>query len=191
MPDDNPTPGQVPDDDGQEPSTPNPTPAPPADDFDKDRAMATIAKLRDFEKLSKAQGKELEGLRQQIKAHEDAKLSDVEKRDARIAELEQEVNDLRVRHQQVAVRGTVATAAARYGAVYPDAAYKLIDLADVEFDEDGAPTNVDRLLADAKKAYPLLFRNPSGSADAGSGSATTNPGQTMDQFIRRQAGIIP
>lgn len=188
MADDPATPtGQEPPDNGQESTTPNPIP--PADDFDKDRAMATIAKLRDFEKLSRTQARELEALKQQIKAHDDAKLSDVEKRDARIAELESQNADLLLRHQQATVRNAVATAASRHGAVYPDAAYKLIDLADVEYDSDGAPTNVDRLLADAKKAYPLLFRNPSGSADGASGGAPAVPGASMDAYIRKAAGI--
>lgn len=179
---------------GQEPATndgqapPTPASQEPADDFDKDRALATIAKLREFEKLSKSQAKELESLRQQIKAHDDEKLSETERLKQRVSELEFAESQYKAQIRNIALRGTVAEMATRMGAVYPAAAYKLIDIDEVEFDKDGEPTNVEALLAAAKKSFPLLFRNPSGNADAASGGQPV-PAVSVDNWIRKQAGI--
>ncbi len=67
------------------PATP---PATPPEPFDRDRAVATIQKLRGFERLSKDQAKELDDLRAKVKAAEDEKLSDTERLQKRVTELE-------------------------------------------------------------------------------------------------------
>lgn len=60
----------------------------PEDIFDRDRALATISKLRGFEKQAKDQAKELEALRKQVKDAEDAQLSEQERLQKRVQELE-------------------------------------------------------------------------------------------------------
>jgi hypothetical protein len=74
----------------------------------------------------------------------------------RIAELEAQLLALQEERQQVLVRASVDRAAARLGIVDPDAAYKLLDLAAVEYDEQGRPTNVEQLLERLVQERPYL-----------------------------------
>jgi hypothetical protein len=55
------------------------------------------------------------------------------------------------------------------GIIDPDAAYRLLDLAEVEYDETGRPTNIERLLRDLVRKRPYLV---------GSSASATNPSRT-------------
>ena len=57
-----------------------------ADEFDKERAMATIEKLRGFEKLAKSQEKKLADYEQKEKERQEAELSETEKLKKQLAE---------------------------------------------------------------------------------------------------------
>lgn len=176
---------------GQEPTTTN-TSAQTGDGepFDKDRALATIKNLREYEKLSKAQAKEMEALRQQLKVRADADLSETDKAKARVTELEKANADLAARLQEQAIRGAVADAGAKVGAIRPLLLHRLIDTDDLTFDDDGHPKNVDLVVGNLKRQYPELFRAVAGSADGGSGGQAPPGGPTMDQYIRQKAGIV-
>ena len=69
-----------------EPVTPEVKPAVEADEFNKDRAMATIEKLRGFEKQAKAYEKELAVYKQEEQKRKDAELSETEKLQKQLAE---------------------------------------------------------------------------------------------------------
>lgn len=66
---------------------------PAGDEFDKERAMETIHKLRDFEKQAKKELKELETLRAEKQEREQAEMTELEKAKKRIAELEKQSQD--------------------------------------------------------------------------------------------------
>lgn len=57
-----------------------------ADEFDKDRAMATIEKLREFEKQAKAQAKKLAEYEDAERKRQDAELSETERLKKQLAE---------------------------------------------------------------------------------------------------------
>ncbi|HKY51059.1 MAG TPA: hypothetical protein VJP45_07370, partial [Candidatus Limnocylindria bacterium] len=86
-------PGAAGGDPGQDPGTGGATNGGGARDgfdgpFDEARARALIEKLRPFEKQANEQSKELEQLRTRIKEIDDAKLSETEKLNNRVGELE-------------------------------------------------------------------------------------------------------
>lgn len=135
----------------------------PEDDFDKERALATIRKLRETEKAAKTQRQELDQLRAQLTAFEDAKLSQeeriakqIETLQTQLADKERREAELTKRVQEQALRFAVVTEAAKLQIVDPDAAYKLLDLSEVERDEDGNATNLGKVLKDLVKAKPYL-----------------------------------
>lgn len=71
-------------------------------------------------------------------------------------------------------RESVRATAKKLGAVEDsiNAIYRMVK-SDIEFDDDGKPTNVDGLLAEAKQIAPQLFKPAVGKGDGGAGKTTT------------------
>lgn len=78
-------------------------------------------------------------------------------------------NRVRVSNARSAVYDAVAPGKAN--AISARAVFALVQ-SDLEFDDDGEPTNVDALIAQAKKDEPDLFRAAAGSADGGARDST-------------------
>lgn len=95
---------------------------------------------------------ELEG---KVKAEEEAKMTEQEKLQKRLAELERKEIEYQQSLQARTLEYEVKLHAARLGVVDPEVAYRLIDLKQVEFDEDGKPVNLEKVLKEliAKKTY--------------------------------------
>ncbi len=97
--------------------------------------------------------KELEDLKKQM---DDAKLSETERLQKRLAELEKEqALHLRERQERT-LRYETMLAASKLGIVDPEAAYKLLDLKAIEFDEDGTPKDIQKHLEELLKQRPYL-----------------------------------
>ena len=101
----------------------------------------------------------------------------------RVAELEAQLLAAQEERQQALVRASVDRAAVRLGIVDPDAAYRLLDLAQLEFDEQGRPTNVERLLEQLVRERPYL------RAQAVSPANPEQPRQSRE--IRREDLLDP
>lgn len=144
---------------------PSPTePAvPPADpdDFDKERAMATIKTLRAFEKEAKAKLRRLEDLEKTEADRKQADLSESER-------LKQELAALKSQHEQAeaALRQARIKDAARAAAeglklaFQPGALDDLVTLgafADLEISERGQVLEINQAIKDLQKAKPYLF----------------------------------
>jgi hypothetical protein len=138
-----------------------------ADDYDKDRAMALIRMQREERKVlakkladletEKAQREEAERKQAENEAKqrgEFEKLAEAEK--ARAQKLETELQAEREARKADRVRHEVITAAQRLGAANPSVTYRLLDLTQVEYGDDGAPKNIDALLEALFKAEPYL-----------------------------------
>lgn len=152
--------------------------------FDKSRAMATIAKLRDELKAGKGTAKELAEARTKLKELEDAKLSDSEKQANRIKELEAENARLQGTARATAVERAVRSEASKAGAIEPDAIADLLRGSnEAEFDKDGNVTNAKALVDAAKARYPRMFGARVGSVDAGAGGRT-NGSTTSADWVR-------
>ena len=93
---DNETKGEMPEAEVQVMDAPVTTEEP----FDKERAMATISKLREAEKQAKKERVELEHLRQLEDARKKAELSETERLKAELAEREQKLKELTIKTQQ-------------------------------------------------------------------------------------------
>jgi len=124
--------------------------------------------------------KRLRELEAKAKADEDAKLTETERLQAKVAEYERLHADHERERQEWALRRAVDTTAAKLGIIDADAAYKLLDLAKLEFAESGAPRNLDRVLSELVSQRPYLV--------GGSGTSATNPARqttlTMDTIRR-------
>jgi hypothetical protein len=112
----------------------------------------------------------------ELKKLQDAQLSDSEKLQARVKELEENTSKAEARARLAEAKA----AAAEAGAQNATAVAKLL-----EPDED-----IDKGVARIKKEVPALFTKQTGSADGGAGGGTPRTGPSMNDFIRRSAGRI-
>jgi hypothetical protein len=118
----------------------------------------------------------------------DAQLSESERLQRRVTELEAEREAIASRDRERAIRLAALEAAARLGFRDPDLAVRLVDPSAVDLSDDGTPKNVERLLAEVIARSPYLGR-PGASADFGGGQRGTGPsGTDMNSLIRRAAG---
>ncbi len=167
--------GLTPTDGGQEPQTPQ---------QDSAGTQGQEPERFDAEYVKKLRGeaaeyrKKLRELEQVVKQHNDEKLSETERLQQRLAELEREQAQYQAERQERTVKYEIMLAANKLGIVDADAAYKLVDLAQVEYAEDGTPKNLDKVLANLVKARPYLAGAPSVSA--------TNPARTSVQVETEQ-----
>jgi len=118
----------------------------------------------------------------------DAQLSETERLQRRVTELEAEREAITTRDRERAIRLSALEAAARLGFRDPDLAVRLVDPTVVELKDDGTPKNVERLLAEVLSRSPYLAR-PGAAADFGGGQRGAGPaGTDMNSLIRRAAG---
>jgi len=128
--------------------------------------------------------KRLRELEAKVKADEDAKLTEQERLQKRIAELEKKDSEYQQTLQERTVRYEVMLTANKLGIVDPDAAFRLLDISSLEFDEDGKPNNIEKVLKKLVSDKPYLIGSGGGSA------SPTNPAQGriggQQQFTRSQ-----
>lgn len=163
MPDD-PNPGAEQDSNGKQ-SKNEPVEQDSDDTFDKERALATIRKLREAERLGKLAAKERDEAKAKLQEQEDAKLGEQERATKRAEEAERKAAAAEERVKVLGLRSQVERAARKLNIVDEDAAYRLLDLSSVEYNGD-EPTNVEALLKELVKAKPYLVA--AGSEEAGS-----------------------
>lgn len=156
--------------------------------FDPQRALETIRKLRPYEDEAGKLRSELEAANAKLKEHENAKLSETERRDQRISELETENSGLKTDLADLQNARQIEEAATKANATNPAAVYRLIDHAAIKV-KDGKVENADELVADAAKKFPELFQGgrPPGSADGGP-RGPIGSGEDMNAIIRSAAG---
>lgn len=82
-------------------------------------------------------------------------LSESERRDKRLAELQAKEAQWQEERQQLLISHAVALSAAQVG-IIPELAVKLVDWSEVETDDQGQPTNIADLLKKLLKRYPQL-----------------------------------
>jgi hypothetical protein len=119
-----------------------------------------------------------------------AALSEAERLAEDRAQFDRDKADLATERRDLKVRTATALTANRVGAIYPDVieAMVLSRMSEVEFDDAGAPTNIEVVLTDIKRSHPNLFRAGVGSADGGASGRKTPPASSVNDAIRRAAG---
>lgn len=170
------------------------------DEFDKDRALATIKAQRESETKLKGElsstKAEMKALQDQIaewkakeQAEADEKLSEQEKTAKRIAELEQRLADTETQGRSRVAKAALKAAAAAAQALYPDDVPSLVGSDAVKFDKDGNPTNADELVSALKETRPALFQGGRpGSGDGGPRGTAPGGKPGMEQLLRSAAG---
>ncbi len=163
--------GQAPDARGQEPQPQQESQGQEPDRFDADY----VKKLRAEAAENRRKFREVE---QALRQLEEAKLSETEKLQKRLVELEKQLAEYERERQERTLKYETMLAASRLGIVDPEAAYKLLDLAEIDFDEDGRPRNIEKALRDLLAKRPYLAGGSSGSP--------TNPAKGSAVFTRSQ-----
>lgn len=132
--------------------TPESSTAQPSDDTRREleRLKAALKRANAEAKQHREQATELANFKKQVEAE---KLSTEQKQELARQDLEKQVAELQsqlstaTRQSQERLIGyEVRLQAAQMGIVDPDAAAKLLNWAEIEYDEDGAPTNIEDLL---------------------------------------------
>jgi hypothetical protein len=128
---------------------------------------------RDAEKRAKAAEDELKKLK-------DASLSENERRDKRLADLERAETDWQRERQDLVLRSSVERQAVKLGFADPTDALGLLDRTSIEYEPDGSPRNVEQLLTALAKGKPYLLaqRRSAGSFDTGTGGGQSAAGRT-------------
>jgi DNA repair exonuclease SbcCD ATPase subunit len=147
---------------------------PPADDFDKDRAMATIKSLRAFEKEAKAKIKRLEEIEAAEEARKTADLSELDKTRKQLAALQADheraqaaLRDARIKD---AARAAAATLTLTFQPGALDDAVALGLFSDLEIGEDGKVKGLNDLLKGLQKDRPYLFGAAPNAPDINAGA---------------------
>ncbi len=123
------------------------TPAVEQEDFDKERAMATIKKLRGFEKQAKALQRQLDELKE--RDNNDA---------TTLSDLQAQVNTLAAERATFEMKASTLEKAATVGFVHPEDAWKLVDTSKLELQEDGTVKGLEEELKNLAEKKPYLLR---------------------------------
>lgn len=159
------------------------------DGEDTTKLKDTLRKERDRAKKAE---RDLKALQAKVAEFENRDKSETEKlaseRDAAAKRAEEHER----RWRDAVGRTAVYEAAGKANAVSARAVYALIR-DDLEFDDEGEPTNVDALIKTAKADEPAMFRAAAGSANGGSRDSDTkrefsNPIDRMSSAYSNKAG---
>lgn len=148
------------------------------------------AKLAQFEKDNRAFREERRQREEVDRQAQEAKLSEAEKQARSLGRLETENADLRRQLQEERTRNRTTAAASKLGFRDPGDALKLLDHAAIEFDADGSPKNLEKLLSDLLKSKDYL----AAAAPPRTGTPTLGPrgtadtGPDMNDLLRQAAG---
>ena len=141
-----------------------------------EQALDALKKAREDAAKRRVDDKELADLRAFKQQADEAKLSADEKRDRALAEAQQRAADAETRAQGIAIRAETRSVARELG-INPELALKLLDFAEIEFNDDGDPTNIGKLLAAVVEKYGL----PTTAAATVAPGAPGQPGQQPQQ----------
>jgi hypothetical protein len=140
--------------------------APDAQEAEEQFDVAYVRKLRAEAAEYRRKLRELE---RQLKQRDEEKLSETERMRVRLSELERELTQRELLLREHTLRYETILRARELGIIDPEAAYRLLDLAEVEYDEAGRPINLERLLRELARKRPYLV---------GQTASATNPSRT-------------
>jgi uncharacterized phage infection (PIP) family protein YhgE len=158
------------------------------EEFDKERAMATIKKLRGFEKDNKALKKQLSTYEAAKKKRQEEEMSELEKAQKLLAEEKQSREELETNFTSSNIQHAVELTAAKMDFQNPEDAYRLADLSEVEITDEGKVEGVEKALKDLAKSRPYLIKGKSKAPDI---DAKSGGGKTKvdDEAIARRFGL--
>lgn len=113
---------------------------------------------------AKSADRDLKAIRSELDALKNAGKSDEERRDADLKSAQTRAAAAEQRLQTANARVAVTDAATKANAVSVNAVFALVR-DQIDYDDEGEPTNVPALIAEAKRDEPSLFRKSAGTAD--------------------------
>lgn len=135
--------------------------------------------------------KTLTALQSRIDALEAKDKTDVERLTDERDKLKTDLDAREARLREMAVTTALTNAATKAGARYPELVIERMRGA-ADLDDDLNVKNADKLVTEAKKSYPDLFRVVEGRADAGEGrNDSAQRVGDMNRLIRQKAGYAP
>ena len=171
-----------------DPPAPPPAAQEPVDDFEKDRAMATIKSLRAFEKEAKAKLKRLEELETQAAAQAEAEMTAAQKAEKRASELEAKYKEAEALLKRVTLKDAAQEASQKAsltfasGALSDAIALGIFDT--LEWTDDGKPKGMTQAVKELAQSKPYLFAKATAPADIG---ATDKGKESKEPDPRRLA----
>lgn len=138
-----------------------------------------------YEKELQAARREAAKYRTRAQALEDEKKSETEKQAEELVRLREQNTALMAQQREVTTQLQASATARRLNFRNPDLAFSMIANR-VEYDEEGKPKNIDKLLEDLAKSETYLVN---GAKDFGQGPRGSAPsaGANIDQMIRSAA----
>lgn len=125
-----------------------------------EEALARIAELEHSHKNAREQAdrqaKKLTAYEKAEQDKKDAELSELERTKKQHAELQAKHDTYTKQMHERVVRYEVERQASKLGIIDPEAASKLMDWSELEYDESGNPTNAEKLLEKLLKHKPYL-----------------------------------
>lgn len=147
--------------------------------FDEDY----VKKLRREAAASRRALKELEAWKQE---REQADLSDLDRARAENEAARAQLEALQKQIRGERLQNAVMSSASKAGVVDPEAAFRLLDLDAIEYDESGTPSNLDSVVKQLIKSRPYLKPQPSAGNPASPGRGREAQQKTSDQDLHRQ-----
>lgn len=163
----------------------------PEDSFDRDRAMATITKLRAFERDAKAKIKKLEELERAEEERKTADLSELDKTRKQLADLQAEHERASIALRNARIKDAARDAASALSLVFQpgalDDAVALGLFADLEIGDDGKVKALNEHLKQLQKERPYLFgaAQPPQAPDINAGARSNGHAQPVTTGIVR------
>jgi hypothetical protein len=176
-----------------EPTNEQPQSQPSTDDLSKEleNLRSALKKANAEAAKHRKDAKELAVYRDQI---ESEKLSEQEKLQKQLADLQKAHDDTVRQAQEYKVNTEVRLQAAQSGFSDPNDAVKFLDWSEIEYDDNGAPANVNDLVADLLKAKPYLAKPQNRPAPAVSATNPSRSNRVSDdptEYINRlKAGTL-
>lgn len=143
--------------------------------------------IKDF--VSK-RGITVEDLLTQITEREDAEKTEIERLSGERDSLKSELDTLRQQMRDNAAESAFLDAATKANARAPRTLFRAYK-SDLAFDDDGAVTNLDAVIAKAQEDEPDLFRSSTGRADNGQKGETPTSDMDMNDVLRGMANQAP
>lgn len=137
-----------------------------------EQALAELKKVRTEAANHRVKLNEFE---EKARKEAEAQMTEAQKATSRATDLERQLAERTQSYQERAIKYEVQLHAAKLGIIDPDAAVKLLDWSQLEYDADGSPKNAGKLLQDLVKAKPYL----AGTPQSGSVANPARPNQSL------------
>lgn len=121
----------------------------------------------------------------ELKKLKDEQLSETERLQNRVVELEKDSAERTQKMQDTLVRAAAISAASKAGFANPDVAYRLLDPGAIEYDDKGTPTNVSELVGLTLQENPGLSSAAARASGSGDGGARGGSSTLTKEQIER------